>query len=388
MLIVHPDMGYGGAERQIVNLIKGLVKVGRYRIFLGLYECSGPLLKEISNISGVKLIDLEKHKIGYLTLIRRLRNVIRLNEVNVVYSLLIGPNVLVGLTRVTTNVERVVWGNRVSEFKPLQFGLKGWLAEIVSRSLSHRIDAIISNSLAGMEALRRRKILIKESVVIPNGIDLSRYFQSPRSRSVFRKTLGLSDSTIIIAQIGRIVDWKGHEIFLRAAEQTISQHDNVKFAIVGDGDYLWVEHLKGLRVTSRLGERLLWFAARDDIEVVLNGIDILTVASISGEGFPNIIGEAMAVGTPIVATNIGATVEILGKGGLIVQPKDIGGLAKAWSALIVDPAYRKQLGNFAVEQVQKYYSIDCMVQRTDQVLLPAGKRWKSKKHTKGHDCFA
>jgi len=368
LLIVHPDMAYGGAERQIVNLVGGLSKTGAYRIFVALYECSGKFLNQISQLSEVQVIDLEKRKLNYLKLILRLRKITKQKDIDVVYSFLIGPNILVGLTTLTTKIDRVVWGNRVSEFKPFQFGFKGWVAELLSRCLSYRIDAIISNSWVGMESLEQRNVLANENTIIANGIDLDKFFQSKQLRLLFRENLEVADSTIVIAQIGRIVNWKGHETYIRAAAQLLDMHSNVKFVIVGDGRPLWVDHLRDLAVSLQLEDNLLWLGSRDDIEVVLNGVDILTVPSSSGEGFPNIIGEAMAIGIPVVATDIGATAEILNECGIVVQPNNVGALVKAWSILINKPGYRRQLGSYGVDQVRRHYSVARMVQRTDDFL--------------------
>jgi glycosyltransferase involved in cell wall biosynthesis len=104
------------------------------------------------------------------------------------------------------------------------------------------------------------------------------------------------------------------------------------------------------------------------VEVVLNGIDILTVPSTSGEGFPNIIAEAMATETPVIATNIGATSDILDETGLIIDPLSEEQLADGLSKLISNSDSRKLLGISGRKKIQEMYTINQMVQQTQNVL--------------------
>ena len=368
LLIVHPDMSIGGTERQIVNLVKGLAETHDYKIFVCLYEFNGRFLSQLAAIHGVELIELKKKKAGYISIFRQLKTVIQNNQIDTIHTFLAGPNVLAGLLSFVTDVDRIVWGNRVTEFDPLQFGLKGFLTELLAKWLSSRVDTIVSNSFAGRRALANRGIKVRQSIVIPNGIDDARFSRAQELRLMFRSELGVSDSTIIIGQVGRIVDWKGHEVFLRAAHLLVKIHKNIVFLIVGGGDSKWIDHLKELSAKLQLDQKLFWLGPRNDVEVVLNGIDILTVPSTSGEGFPNIIAESMATETPVIATDIGATADILKNTGLLIDPQSEEQLVEGWSRMVSSRNYRNKLGFSGRKMIQKSYSIDQMVQQTQSVL--------------------
>ena len=361
-------MSIGGTERQIVNLVKGLAETHDYKIVVCLYEFNGRFLRQLAVIQGVELIELKKKKSGYINIFRQLKTVIQNYQIDTIHTFLAGPNVLVGLLSFVTDVDRIVWGNRVTEFDPLQFGVKGFLTELLAKWLSSRVDTIVSNSYAGRRALANRGIKVRQSIVIPNGIDDSRFSRAQELRLMFRSELGICDSTVVIGQVGRIVDWKGHEVFLRAAHLLVKIHKDIVFLIVGGGDRKWIDHLKEMSAKLQLDQKLFWLGPRNDVEVVLNGIDILTVPSTSGEGFPNIIAESMATETPVIATDIGATADILKDAGLLIDQQSVDQLVEGWARMVSNKNYRNKLGSSGQKKIQESYSIDQMVQQTQSVL--------------------
>jgi glycosyltransferase involved in cell wall biosynthesis len=374
-------MAYGGAERQIANLVRSLAQRGHYPIVVGLYEPVGGLLSEIDAIEGVEVVDLKKRHASYLSLVFSVRRLVLSRNIDVAHSLLVGPNILIGLVSLITPIKRVIWGNRVSSFKKGQFGAKGIIAGILSRLLSSRIDVLISNSSVGDAELARRGVQTKQNVIIPNAIDTDRFSPSAQLRSQFRAELGVEDFTILIGQVGRIVDWKGHEIFFHAASEIAKIRKNAQFVIVGDIYSSWGTYLVDLSNKLGLETRVLWVDARDDVECVLNGLDVLTMNSLRGEGFPNIVGEAMSTGTVVVGTDVGATAEILNGNGLIVKPGDVQSLINACLAFIDSPQDRDRVGLLGREFVRSTYSLDVVFRRTEKVLFADGVASLSAKQT-------
>ena len=197
---------------------------------------------------------------------------------------------------------------------------------------------------------------------------LNKFSSNRKARNQIRAELGVTSETVVICQIGRIVKWKGNEIFLEAAQKLSRTYNNVVFVVVGNGNEDFVNRLKDMATKYGLETKIHWVGYRSDIATILNGIDVVTVCSTSGEGFPNIIGEAMAVGKPVVASDIGSNAEILDKGGLIVPAGKTGDLVAAWSSLIDNPEFRNQLGRVGNERVREKYSIAKMVHDTHKHL--------------------
>jgi glycosyltransferase involved in cell wall biosynthesis len=103
---------------------------------------------------------------------------------------------------------------------------------------------------------------------------------------------------------------------------------------------------------------------RSDIECLLPGVDVLCLSSAFGEGFPNVLGEAMACGIPCVSTDVGDARRIIEDTGLIVPGRDPASLADAMIDLIDrGPAARAALGRAARERIEKTYSLPRIVER-------------------------
>ena len=120
---------------------------------------------------------------------------------------------------------------------------------------------------------------------------------------------------------------------------------------------------------------MLWVGKIDDMKSAYNAFDIATLSSAFGEGFPNTVGEAMACGVPVAATDIGDVRAIIGELGEVVAPKHPDLLYAAWQRLrqrAREPGLRKE----AREAIVANYGLDTMVRRTEDILtqLTAGRR--------------
>ena len=163
----------------------------------------------------------------------------------------------------------------------------------------------------------------------------------------------------------RIVGWKGLEIFLEAARKSIGVNGNLKFVSVGGGSRELVNRYKQLSSEYGLDQRIIWLGEQSDLTGLLNMIDILTVASTSGEGFPNIIGEAMSTEKPVVATDVGDNTLIVKGGGLIIPPGDSDAMYHAWKQLVDSKSLRVKMGSVGRQRVCDQFSLEVMIERTE-----------------------
>jgi glycosyltransferase involved in cell wall biosynthesis len=101
---------------------------------------------------------------------------------------------------------------------------------------------------------------------------------------------------------------------------------------------------------------------------LLRAFDIITLSSAFGEGFPNVLGEAMASGVPCVSTQVGEAPRIVGDTGMIVPPRDPVALRQAWQELAaLGPQARAELGRRARRRIEEHYSIEAVVAEYERI---------------------
>ena len=182
-------------------------------------------------------------------------------------------------------------------------------------------------------------------ILIPNGVAPIAF----PPRAVVRRGLGLTEESVAIGFIGRLVDQKAPDVLVKAFSMVASGAPLARLVIVGSGP-LEVP-LRNLADRLGIGDRILWLGERDGT-AVLPGLDLFAIAS-RKEGLPYVLLEAMAAGLPIVATATSG-VELLvdhGRNGFIVPPNCPEAFAAALADLTSDPQCRARFGLASLEQV-------------------------------------
>lgn len=364
LIIYHPDLRIGGAEKQIVLLIKGLLNKG-YRIVLVLNWVVGPYLDELPKNSNLEIVNLEKK--NYIALLFKLYILFRKNRPATIYTFLVGQNVIGLAIGKVANVRKIVWGNRVSEFSRGEFGVKGELAFFFERIGCRFVDRVISNSQEGHNDKRMRGVQVKNKSVICNGVDVERYKEDKELRKSFRDYYQIDSKDVAFGIICRIVTWKGVTDYIVAASMLAQEYHHAKFFCAGDGDETLIAEYKD--VAKKLGVKIVWLGERQDVEKILNGLDLITVASSQGEGFSNIIGESMAVGKAIVATDVGDNAKILHSIGTIVDKNNPIAIYDAWKEHMNNRDLLFHKSSEARKKVLREYSIQSMVDLTEKAIF-------------------
>lgn len=259
--------------------------------------------------------------------------------------------------------KQVVWNLRCAELNAAevpQANLR--LVGLLSR-LSTLPQAIVANSRAGLEAHCRAGYRPRRSIVIPNGFDLEQFRPDAQARDAVRGELGVGPGTVVIGMIGRYHPMKAQGLFLDAVAEILGKRDDVLAVMAGDGVDDRNEALLGrlgeLGITGRV--RLLGFCR--DVPSFMAALDLL-VSSSTSEGFPNVVGEAMAVGVPCVVTDVGDCREIVGEAGYPVPSGDAAAIAAACNSYLdLNDAGRIALSTRARERIAANYSIGRVTER-------------------------
>jgi glycosyltransferase involved in cell wall biosynthesis len=176
---------------------------------------------------------------------------------------------------------------------------------------------------------------------IPNGIDGSVFY--PRDRTAIRQSLSIAEQTKVILSVGALIERKGHHYVLRAAASLLRENPDLVVVIAGgpgpEGHY--EDRLRALVKELRIESAVRFMGPVSPCEIarLMCAVDVFCLAS-SREGWPNVVHEAMACGTPVVANNVGAIPEMIASAerGSIVSPGDSialehalrGALSKNW----------------------------------------------------------
>jgi glycosyltransferase involved in cell wall biosynthesis len=165
--------------------------------------------------------------------------------------------------------------------------------------------------------------------VLPNGVDTSVFAPSVGARPALCDELGLPTGSFLVGHVARYHPMKNHAGFLRAAEVVLADVPNAHFIMVGAGVDQNNALLMALVGQLGLGGRVHLLGERPDIHGLLAGLDVFVLSSSWGEGFPNVVVEAMACGVPVVATDVGDAGAVVGPTGRVVTPDDAQVLARA-----------------------------------------------------------
>jgi glycosyltransferase involved in cell wall biosynthesis len=328
VLFVASTLSFGGAERQLVALANGLGSRG-HEVHVALLYRGGPLERDLA--SGVVHVhSLEKRgRWDILAVSRRLARLVGALRPNVVHSYLVVPNIIAALAQAGSPRTPLVWGVRTSRMDEARYSSWDRIAFWLERRLVKIPDLIIANSRDGGQVAVEMGAPASAVAVVSNGIDTSAFVRDAEAGLQIRREWGIEPDEFLIGVVGRIDPMKGHDVFLKAARMVPSDPVPVRFVIVGSGPDAHVERLKSRALSLGIHHRIVWAQARRDIVAVYSGLDLMVLPSRFGEGFPNVVGEAMACGTPCVVTNVGDSAMVVGECGRVVPAGDVDALASA-----------------------------------------------------------
>jgi len=315
----------GGAERQLVTLAKGLHARGHRVRVLTFY--GGGLFEGDLKASGCSPISLGKGgRWDLLGFFIRLVRMLRDDKPQVIHAYMGPSNILVSLLKPLLAGVKVAWGVRGAQKDLSHYDRFTRFSYWAECRLSRFADLIIANSRAGLRHAVLHGFPSDRMVVIPNGIDTTRFRPDGESRTALRTIWGVADEEPLIGLVGRIDPVKDHLGFLEAAAKVAAVHPKVRFVCIGGGPKTCAAHLASEADRLGLAGRLRWEGPHADMPKVYPALDLL-VSSSRGEGFSNVIAEAMACGVPAVVTDVGDSAWIVEGSGLVVPPGDPGALA-------------------------------------------------------------
>ncbi len=359
VLHVITSLDTGGAEMMLIKLLAAMPSIICSKVVVIMNR--GALSEKLESMGvEVEYLGIGQGQLPHPRAVLRMMSISRRFAPDVIQGWMYHGNLAALLIRrLACRRAKLFWNIRQTVYNlSREKRLTRWLIGLGAR-LSSVADRIVYNSEVSAQQHEEQGYEAGCRVVIPNGFDTQLFSPQPALRALVRAEFGLNADTPLIGQIARYHPMKGHRLFLEAAAVLAKQFPRVRFLLVGHGvtrdNPLLMEPLNALGI----GDCVLLVGERSDIPRFMAAMDIVVSASEWGEGFPNVLGEAMASGVPCVATDVGDSADVIGDCGLIVAPGDSIALSAALGELLaMNVAQCSALRARARERICTRFSLD------------------------------
>lgn len=358
---------------QVLHIITGLLSGGAERMLTRLVTAPGNERIRHHVVSMLDLgfygADLQRHHVPvYCLNMKRglpslpallgLRRLIRDLKPEIIQTWLYHADLL-GLmaARFALSPAALCWNIRNSELDVSRHGLA--LAAIIKllALLSPLPNAIVVNSEAGLRAHQDLGYRPRRWVLLPNGFEPQEAIDTHR-RNTLRAQLGIEGDALLFGHVARFDPQKDHATLLRAARLAVTQMPHAQFVLIGSDVTPENPALRVLLPQDETRRRFHLLGERTDVTALMQTMDALVLSSAYGEGFPNVIGEAMTAGVPCITTSVGDALDIVGDTGIIVPPRDFHALSAAMAQFgAMPPDVRRELGGRAKTRISKLASL-------------------------------
>jgi glycosyltransferase involved in cell wall biosynthesis len=350
----------GGAEGVLYRLCRYDSKNNHEVVSLSDCGKYGPMLEAI----GVKVTTL-KISSGWSSLVAfiRLFEFLLRQKPDVVQTWMYHADLFGGLTARMAGISSVFWGIRQTTFKTgISKNRTIWIVKMLaklSRYVPSKIVVCAQQAIHVHEALGYDHHKMR---FIPNGYDLTKFRPDLDPQNELKARLDHILSTPLIGMVGRFDPQKDHINLFGALSILCNRGILFRCVLVGTGLNSSNYEITKLILQHDLVDHIHLLGQRNDIPNIMNAID-LHILSSDGEGFPNVVCEAMACGTPCIVTDVGDAAYIVGDSGWVVPPSDPVALAEAIEAAIKELSgpYWQNRTQAARNRIQENFSIERMV---------------------------
>jgi glycosyltransferase involved in cell wall biosynthesis len=346
ILILNGGRGWGGIESHTVTLASALAVRG-HKVIVGCPR-RGCVMKNAAE-AGLSARDIEVVNSADIFALLKIISLASEENIEVIIANL-------GKEYWPAAVAALVLGIKVIFVRHQTDGLKS----ITRRLIRRHVDRVAAVSIAVKDALVESGVPETKIGVIYNAVDLKRFDPSAVDRPGAKREIGLGPGDVVVGTAGKLETGKGVFELVRAAALLSKTRPSVKLLFVGDGP----EKARLIKEAERLSmrDRVIFAGLRSDMEKMYAAMDIFALPSTCTEAFGMVIIEAMAMGRPVVATEIGGIPEIVknGSNGLLVKPGDHVALAGALGRLMDDAGLSSCLSREGRSAVEQYYSVNAI----------------------------
>ncbi len=366
VVLVVDDLGYGGAERQVVELANNMDR-DRFDVHVCALSHHVPLCDGLVDAEK-RLHIIEKANRFDLRVVPRLAQLLRTLGADVVHGYLFGAEIASRLAGRLAGT-RVVIGSERNANRRIKM-IHRWAYRLTQKY----VDAIVANSNAGAESNQRVFGLPASHYrVVHNGVDTDRF--KPTNGKGARENLGIPTEAPVVGAFANFKRQKNHGMLYRVFKLVLDSLPDARLLLIGDAPVDSRGQLDGYqaqleRLVDTLGIRdhCVFLGHRRATESLYPVCDITALASLH-EGTPNVLLESMACAVPVVATNVCDNERIVKEGsvGHLVTVGDDVTMAKRVVSMLSDVARRQQMGRDARRWVMQEFSVKRLAQKMESV---------------------
>ena len=338
----------------------------RYRVLFASVNEFAPWLREYMESQGIECFSCDaRSRKDYVSAILKLSAYLKKEKVDLLHVHLFDPSIVGLLAAVKAGTKYRVMTRHYSDYHTRIN--KKWHVRLdrMCNRLSHRIISVsehTSDHVVEVEGAPREKV-----VTIYNGIDFDRIKPSEDDfKSRIRKEFG-TEGKFLILTTGRLHPEKGYPFLFEAAAKLKKQVDKpFVWLIAGKGQF--EEEFRNQVTNLGCDDVIKFIGFRKDIPDLMSTADVFVLPSVA-EAFGVVFAEAIYLGTPIVATNIGGIPEVVTNGvdGILIPPADSSAIADTLTELINHPEKLKALGNTGKQKVIEKFEFEDMTRKYEAV---------------------
>lgn len=364
VLHVISGLAVGGAEMALYRLVASS-RDERYLHTVVSLTPDGALAPRIRE-AGIELVTFDfrtsplSHFLALLALIRK-------KQPDVVQTWLYHADMVGGLAARLAGIRNVVWGVRTCELTDGDARFTTVVRLLCAGLSRHVPQTIVCVAEAARSGHARVGYDPSRMVVIPNGFDMSRLMASDEQRERLRTECGFDAEHVVIGNLGRFNASKDQHNFVRAAGILAKQYGKVRFLMVGRNVDSGNPELGQLIEATGVADRFVLLGERADVPACLAAMDIFCLSS-RAEAFPNVVGEAMAMGLPSVVTDVGDAAMLVADTGLVVPKENPPALAEGLARFVAMTAgERRAMGQRARRRIQSEFALERTRERFEAI---------------------
>lgn len=366
ILFILPQTQQGGAEVQLLNLLKNISR-SKYKLFLGLLYKNKQLKSEFNKLKDIKIVHFSKKSKFDIGVYFRIADFIKRYNIDITQTFL--GNHHSYIPAFLAGKSFPIGGIRSTSMKNTSFFNS--LGLMIQKKLAKSNNyLLISNSHSGKKNYVTRGFPDNAIRFIANGIDYNKFSKGNKQRVV--KEFGFKNK-LVLGIVSRIQKRKNHELLIRIFNKHKAKLINVVLLIVGDGLYL--PNLKKLVKNFQLEDKIIFTGSRKDISDLLSTFDIFVFPSLFPEAWPNVIGEAMSAGLPVISYSIGDVPYIIKNNyDGVVTENNIVSFEDQLFSLIRNKKKRYSLAKNAKKTIKDNYDLKKMTTSYEKIYDKIGEK--------------